>query len=31
MIHLDVWIEREMISKGDKILLDLFCWSHKPE
>ena len=31
MNHLDVRIEREVIGKGDEILLDLFCWSHKPE
>ena len=31
MNHLDVRIEREVIGKGDKIFLDLFCWSHKPE
>ena len=31
MNHLDVRIEREVIGKRDEILLDLFCWSHKPE
>ena len=31
MKHLDVRIEREVIGEGDEILLDLFCWSHKPE